>query len=286
MDHNPNSVADDDEIDLWELWQTVWDGRWVIVALSALFTLAGVSYALLAEEKFKAEITVMPADSRSAGGGLSGAMGNLGGLAALAGVSIGGGGTQEPLAVLKSRELSRRFVEENKLVTMFFPKGKDASGKAPDWRDGVEFLEKNVRAVTEDKKSGLVTVSMTWRDPEIAARWANDLIRRLNEQMRARALEDSERNVAYLNKEIASTSVVSLQQAMGRLLETEMQKLMLARGNEQFAFRVIDEATPPKRRDSPRRTLIVLVSVMAGGFLGILVVFLRKAIALRPRSAT
>lgn len=283
MDNQPAYASADDEIDLWELWETIWNGKALIAAIAGLFTAGGITYSLLAPEKFKAQVTVMPADAKSAGGGLAGSLGNLGGLAALAGVSIGGGGTQEPLAVLKSREFARAFIEENKLLPMFFPKGSDSTGRPIDWRDGVEFFEKQVVMVAEDKKSGLITVGITWKDPVVAAGWANDLVRRLNEQMRARALVESERNVAYLNREIASTTVVSLQQAIGRVLETEMQKLMLARGNEQFAFKVIDEATPPKRRESPKRTLITLVALMAGGFLGILVVFLRKAIAGRPR---
>jgi uncharacterized protein involved in exopolysaccharide biosynthesis len=86
-----------------------------------------------------------------------------------------------------------------------------------------------------------------------------------------------------LQREIAATSVVSLQQSMGRVLEGEMQKLMLARGNEEFAFKVIDRATPPKQREAPNRRLIALVSMLAGGFLGVLVVFLRKVTMNRPR---
>lgn len=276
----------DDEIDLFELWETIWSGKWLIVGITALFGVGGVGYALLAPEKFKAQVSVMPADAKSVGGGLSGALGNLGGLAALAGVSIGGGGSQEPLAVLKSRDFTAKFIEDNALLPVFFPDGKGPSGRLVDVRDGIEFMEKKVRAVAEDKKTGLITVSVTWEDPEIAAKWANDILARLNEQMRARALEESERNVAFLQREISATNVVSLQQAMGRVLETEMQKLMLARGNEQFAFKVIDKATPPKYRDSPKRTLVVLVSILAGGFLGILVVFIRKAIRNRPQRAS
>jgi uncharacterized protein involved in exopolysaccharide biosynthesis len=69
---------------------------------------------------------------------------------------------------------------------------------------------------------------------------------------------------------------------MGRVLEGEMQKLMLARGNEQFAFKVIDRATPPKQRDAPKRALIAIVATLAGGFLGLLAVFLRQALRNRP----
>jgi uncharacterized protein involved in exopolysaccharide biosynthesis len=147
----------------------------------------------------------------------------------------------------------------------------------------VKAFNTNIRSVTEDKKTGLVTLSIRWKDPETAAKWANLLVERVNDRLRNQALAESERNVAYLQREIAASSVVSLQQSMGRVLEGEMQKLMLARGNEEFAFKVIDRAVPPKQRDAPKRTLIVLVSFLAGGFLGILAVFVRKAIANRPK---
>ncbi len=62
-----------------------------------------------------------------------------------------------------------------------------------------------------------------------------------------------------------------------------MQKLMLARGNEDFAFKVIDRPTPPpKQRDAPQRTLIALVSLLTGEILGMLSVFVRKAVENRP----
>jgi len=69
-----------------------------------------------------------------------------------------------------------------------------------------------------------------------------------------------------------------MQQTIGRLLETEMQKLMLARGNEQFAFRIIDSAEVPKRRVRPQRTLIVLVGGILGAMLSLIVVFVRRLV--------
>ena len=143
-----------------------------------------------------------------------------------------------------------------------------------------------VRSVSDDKKTGLVTLGVRWKDPETAASWANLLVKRLNERQRAQALAESQRNVDFLQKEMASTSVVSLQQSMGRVLEGEMQKLMLARGNEEFAFKVIDPATSPKQRDAPKRALVAIVATLAGGFLGLLAVFLRKAIRERRRPAS
>ena len=282
MNDAPNSLpqAYDDEIDLWELWDTVWSGRWLIIAITALFAVGGVTYALLAQEWWRAEVVLAPADKKA----IPGALSQLGGLASLAGVNIGAGGDQEPLAVLRSKGFSREFITEQNLMPVLLKDVKSSDGKPLDIRDALRQFEK-VRTVSDDKKTGLVTLGIRWKDPETAANWANLMVQRLNSRLRAQALAESQRNVDFLQKEMAATSVVSLQQSMGRVLEGEMQKLMLARGNEQFAFKVIDPATPPKQRDAPKRALIAIVATLAGGFLGLLAVFLRKAIRERRRPA-
>jgi len=275
---NPAPPAYDDEIDLWELWETIWSGRWLIVAITGVFTLGGVTYALLAQEWYKADVVLASADKKGGGGALA----QFGGLASLAGISLPGAGEGEPVAVLKSKDFARSFITDLNVMPLLLEEA-GFGGKKPDIRDALKVFDTKIRTVTEDKKSGLVTLSVRWKDPDTAAEWANVLVKRLNDRLRTQAQEESERNVAYLQREIAATSVVSLQQSMGRVLEGEMQKLMLARGNEEFAFKVIDRATPPKQREAPKRTLIALVSMLAGGFLGILSIFLRKAIANRPK---
>jgi uncharacterized protein involved in exopolysaccharide biosynthesis len=53
---------------------------------------------------------------------------------------------------------------------------------------------------------------------------------------------------------------------------------MLARGNKEFAFRVIDHAQAPKARFKPNRVLIVLLATVLGGMLSMLFVLTRHAI--------
>ncbi|MBM4232322.1 MAG: hypothetical protein FJ184_16610 [Gammaproteobacteria bacterium] len=273
---NPAPPAYDDEIDLWELWETIWSGRWLVVVIAGLFTLSGTTYALLSPEVYRAEVVLAPAENRKGG-----AVAQFGGLAGLAGISLPGAGESEPIAVLKSKDFARAFITDLNLIPELSGDG-DLVGDKTDIRDAVAAFD-GVRSVTEDKKTGLVIVSIRWKDPDTAAEWANALVKHLNDRLRSQAQAESERNVAFLQREIAATSVVSLQQSMGRVLEGEMQKLMLARGNDEFAFKVIDRAVPPKQREAPKRTMIALVSMLAGGFLGIFAVFLRKAIANRPK---
>ena len=151
--------------------------------------------------------------------------------------------------------------------------------------DAVKFFDEDVRRVQEDKKNGVVRLAIEWTDPVLAARWANLLVERVNDRMRQRALHDAEANLAYLQRELATAQMVALQESIGRLIEGELQSLMLAKGNEEFAFRVIDPAVAPKWRSAPRRLQIVVLSIIAGGLLGCMIVFARHA-STKRRSAT
>lgn len=275
-------VHDDDRISLREVGAVVWRGKGVVLAVTAVFALASVAYALLATEIYRAEVLLAPAEEQSA----PAIGGQLGGLAALAGINVGERDNVEALAVLRSRDFAREFVMENNLLPTFFPDVWDAAGErwvvddpadAPDVRDGVRYFRERVLDVSEDTRSGLVTVAIEWTDPETAAAWAGELVQRLNARLRQRALEDAQTNVAFLQAEMANADLLTLQQSIGQLLQSEMQKLMLARGSEEFAFRVVDPAVPPKYRARPKRTVIAVVGTLLGGMLGLFVVLVAHA---------
>jgi uncharacterized protein involved in exopolysaccharide biosynthesis len=280
-----------DEFDLFDLLATLWQGRWLIVAVTVLFTAAGVAYALLAVQWFRAEVVMLPAEQQGLGGNLA----QLGGLASLAGISIGspGGDAQTPIAILKSKGFAREFIEQRDLTTVLLQDKWDSTAgrwkesdprRQPDIRDAVEYFEKKVRQIDEDKKSGLITLGIQWRDPVVAAEWANDLTDRANAKLRARALAEAERNVKFLQEEIKATGVASLQQSMGKVLESEMQKMMLARGSEEYAFKVVDRAVEPRKRALPQRPVVIAASVLLGLLLSAAVQILRSGIRSRNHS--
>jgi uncharacterized protein involved in exopolysaccharide biosynthesis len=268
-------------MDVADLVRTLWAGRWIIIITVAVFTILSIIYSLSAKTQYRADVVLVPASDEP----MPSAMGALGGLASLAGINIGGGGSKavEALAMLKSKAFAREFIETQKLQQVLLAERGgsgmlgslfSSSGDA-DPRLALEMFDRGVRSVSEDRKTGLITLSIQWKDANVAANWANAVVRQLNERMRLRALSDSERNVQYLQKELASTNVVSLQQAIGRLLESEMQKIMMARGNEEFAFKVIDAATPPRRQVWPRPVLLAALAMLVGGIFSGVFVLLR-----------
>jgi uncharacterized protein involved in exopolysaccharide biosynthesis len=273
-----------DDLSLREVWNVIWRGRWLVVATTVVLASVSVAYALLATEWYRSEVLLAPANAQST----PAIAGELGGLAALAGVSMGNNDSSEAIATLTSREFARDFIRRHDLVKVFFADDWDTNASRwlqddpeswPDVRDAVKYFHEKVLKVSSDTRTGLVTVRVDWTDPAVATEWVDELVKRLNAKMRERALREAEVNVAYLRSELDKTSLVTLQQSIGRLLETELQKLMMARGNEEFAFRIIDSSGPLKDRVWPKRALVVTLGSMLGAMLGVLAVFFRRAIS-------
>ena len=273
-DSKSTQVAGNDEITLLDLWRVIWNGRYVVIAITGVFTLAAVAYALLATEWYRADTLLVPADNQS----MTDIGGQFGGLASLVGIGLGGAGSgaTEALAVLKSRKFAQEFISENGLLELFL-EGEGKQDEPLDIREAVEFFHQNVLRVAEDRETGHVTLGVEWTDADTAAYWANILVGRINSEMRERAATEAQTNIEFLRKEIASNNVVALEQSISRIMEAEMQQLMLARGNDEYAFRIIDRAEPPRKRSRPKRTFLVVSVFVVSGILSLLIVFIRSA---------
>lgn len=263
--------------------------RWTIAITACVFGVLGATFAFVVKPQYRAQVTLMPVENKGIGG-LASQLGALGGLAGLAGVNLGDSNKVEPLAVLSSREFVRSFIEDEKLTTVLLAdkwnakagKWKDEGPDQPDIRDAVEFFTKSVRKVGEDRKAGLVILTIEWTNATEAARWANLMANRVNVQTRDRAVDKASRSIEYLRGEFEVTNQVALQQTISRLIETQMQDMMVARGNPEYAFRVIDPARVPKKRFFPKRTLIILGATLIGALLACAWVSLARA----PRAAS
>jgi uncharacterized protein involved in exopolysaccharide biosynthesis len=273
MNTQAGVVDDDDGLDLVGLWRLVWAYRWLIIGCGTVCGLIGVALAFTAKPIFRGEVVVAEVhdDRISAGAGLAS---QFGGLASLAGVNLFGGMTDDrnAAATLKSRYLAQEFIERYKLLPVL----NRGSNKPTNLWLTVEDFRGGVLQVREDKRTGLMTVTIEWTDPALAARWANDYVALANELIRARVISESTRNVEYLNAQIEKTKVVELQRVMYNLIETETKTLMLANARTEYALRVVDPAVEPRRRVKPKRTVMVLTAGVLGGTLGFLLIFLHQ----------
>lgn len=249
--------------------------RWIVLIILGACVAAAVAYLQLATPIYAAQVSVVPVESQRSSGVLS----QVVGLGNLVGLNLGGGNsTTEALAVLRSRDLLRQYIEQHDLIPILFAKKWDGAAKRwkdsdadriPDARDAVSRFANDIRSVDEDKKSGLVILSIRWHEPHRAAEWASGLIELANDRLQKRALDQSERNIETLRSALKATEIPAVQQAIGRVLESELQKDLVARGQSEFAFRIVDDAEVPKRPVSPRPVLVALIALFAAAIISL-----------------
>lgn len=285
-----SDATEQEELSLLDLLRLIARRKLVIGCFVFLGVLGGAAYAFLATPMFRADVVFAPA--QDSGGGLGQLAGDLGGLAALAGINLGGGGSQsdEALETLRSRSFTAAFIQRHDLLPKLYPQKWDAVRKAwtdpdpanqPTLSEAVEKFSSDIRSIGEDRRTGIVTVSIVWRDRNEAASWANALVAEADVALRERSLAELARSIDYLKGEAANTTVVEVRQTIYRVMESQLKNSMLARTRDSYAFRVIDPAVAPDPKDrvSPKRALALAVGLALGLVAGIIV-----AIAMQLRS--
>ena len=293
----------DDEIDLRELFSVVWAGKILIVAITAVFALVSVGYALSLANQYKASAVVSPAQS---GGSSLGAMaGQLGGLASLAGINIGSGEsneTQEAMEIMQSWGFMEAFIQTHDLQVPIYAaigwdKGSNSlklnsdlydatserwliednesgENRAPSsWELYEEFRERV--AVSQDKTSGLINISVEYYSPQIAKQWVDLFIITINDYMRARKLEQVNRNIEYLTAQIDKTAIADMREVFYQLVEEQTKSKMLAEASPEYAFVTVSRAMVPEEESQPKRALVCILGTLLGGMLSVLGVLFR-----------
>ncbi|NNN90649.1 LPS O-antigen length regulator, partial [Vibrio sp. 2-2(9)] len=271
-----------------------------------MFAIVAVTYAILLPNIYKSEAILAPAEL-SGNSSLSKVAGQFGGLAALAGVSLGGSQSNKAdlaVEVMKSRQFVEGFIKKHDLlVPIMASKGWKPSsdelvyddeiyntannewirepsglrGVVPTSQEAYDVFSKEIFSVTQDKESGLYNVSVLFYSPHIAKEWVDWLVSDINSVMRVRAIDEARKNLQYLENQLVKTSFSEMQNTFYKLIEEQTKTLMLAEVQEEFAFKVIDPAVVPEVKSKPGRAMISIFGLVLGGILGVAIVLVRFA---------
>ena len=235
---------------------------------------------------YLAELTVMISRDVSADS-LSSVAGQLGGVAALLGGSVGSSrDVNEALATLRSKLLTEDFLQRDgrldELLRVLSGPNLKSENQADQLQTAVDLFQSRILAVGYDVRSNLVTVSITWIDRQLASQWANAYVALANEVMRLREIKDARNRLEFLKREADKAQTLDLRQAIYRLMETQVRSEMLATTKPEFAFRVVDPATPPLVKDyvRPKSWLISLTGALFGGLFTSAVMLWRRPVQL------
>lgn len=306
--NTPQRQVADDEIDLRELFSILWKGKWIIIAITLVFAVGSVLYALSLPNIYAAEAKLAPTEEAQGRSSMGDIGGQLGGLASLAGLSIGKDQiTPAILAkeILQSRKFLSEFIERHDIAPQLLAvKEWDShSGelvfddeiyisttnkwvreveppKQPEptaW-ELVQVFRDNHLVLEEGVGSPLTTLKIEHLSPIVAKQWVDWLIEDINNEMRERDIAEARRSIEYIEQEMERARLRSTQQIFSGLMEQQTQIIMLANVRPEYVYRVIDPAVVPEQRAKPSRALIAIAGIFLGGFLSLFIVLLRNLI--------
>lgn len=281
MDQKNPFVPPPDAVNFRSLLSDAWRARIAVGCTILVCTIAGTLGGVIPDRQYEASIVLSPVtDTANSGrlGGLASLAGQFGGgLASLAGMSMPGQAKkEEALAVLQSELLTETYIHDNNLLLVLYSKLWDPVAKVwtttdpkktPTLWKANRYFKKRIRDVKEDRKTGLVIMTIKWKDPHVAAKWANDLVKMTNEYLRAKAIRESQRHIDYLNDQLTHISITDAQKAVYALLQEEINTQMVAKGRDEYALKVIDPAVPPEISSSLGPKMLTAIGFVCGIFL-------------------
>ncbi|MEZ9235321.1 MULTISPECIES: Wzz/FepE/Etk N-terminal domain-containing protein [unclassified Shewanella] len=294
----------DDEIDLRELFSVIWQGKWLIIAVTTVFAIGSVVFALSQPNTYKSEALLSPADTEQ-GGGLSALAGQFGGLASMAGINLGGGGgvdkTQMAIEVAKSRKFTSEFIQKHNILpelmavdswnmvdnsitydvelfdsiaNKWVREVKAPFKPEPSMQEAYKEFSQ-LLTINTDKETGMVKVSVEHLSPTIAQQWVKWLVEDINLEMKQRDVAEAQRSTAFLENQISQTNVADIRTILYQLIEEQTKTIMFAEVREEYVFKTIDPALVPEEKTGPKRVLICVLGTMLGAMLAIMIVLIR-----------
>jgi len=303
----------DGEIDLYDLFLVIMNGKWLIITVTFVLSLLSVVYAIYQPNIYRSEALLAPAEQQQSNG-LSALAGQFGGLASLAGVNLGDSGsnnTDLALAILKSRKFISEFIEKHSIMpdlmaieswnsidnTVIYDKNiyDEVDQK---WVRKVEFPFKpkpsaqeaykefiKIVSATKDPDSGMIIIAVEHFSPFIAQQWVNWLIEDINLTMKKRDVIEATKSTEFLMAQIEKTNVADIRVVLYKLVEEQAKTIMFANVRDEYVFKTIDPALVPEEKLKPKRALIVIVSTFFAGVIGVFIVLIRFYISNNRRKS-
>lgn len=276
------------------LWRYKWAGLlWLVLVVGAT-----VAYVLTLPNLYKSQAILIPTEATGKLGGLSGSLGSVG---ALAGINIGGGGEKKSvvaLELMKSRAFFAAFMQKYQLkVQLMAAKGWDPATKQllldPEIYDaskqlwlrpaiGLRAAEPSdqecyeafmrIFASSQDKLTGVITISLEFVAPDLAQRWLQLYLDELNLQMKQRDISEADESIQFIQDRIAKTDLNEIRNVLFAMLEEHQKTLVVANVKPDYVFKLIDPPSLPDIKSGPVRSIMVLAAMVGAFFIYIVVV--------------
>jgi uncharacterized protein involved in exopolysaccharide biosynthesis len=298
-------IEDTDVISFSSLFKLFWRWKWLLVSITAIGGILSILYAKNQVDVYRASIITVTPSEKSAGG-MSALSGQLGGIAGLAGISLGG--SDKSLKQIKDLVMSRSFLQEfierhqlmpNLIAVVDWDKTNNQLVYDPEiynintkswvrspppgksviptsWETYPILLTKiNLQ---EQVKKDMFQLSVDHYSPHLAKKWVELLLSDINSFYRQRSQRETQQSIAYLQMALEKTEFANVKSTIYELLEEQIKSDMLSEVRQEFALETLSGAVLPEDKNHPKRSLIVISGSVIAGLISLLMALIANAV--------
>ena len=295
-----------DEIDLRDLFFTLWDSKIFIILISIISVFLASFHLQSAERKYSVEYNLKPVGEKNNNPSLS----SLGGFASLAGIQLPTSSSNDFnifKELITSSEVAEIIFENEKIIRDIFrsewdetlnnysrpSKSKfqifisdvkklltgntDANYMPPNPRRLAIFINKNIQ-IGEDKDTGFLKFISETSKPELMLSLMIEATKASDKIMRQRYVDFSTEPLAFYKNKLRTARSREHREALAELISKEEQKLMFASRGKHFIAEPYINPTISLYPTTPKPKLILALSLVLGLFLGAAFVLVRHTI--------
>jgi len=309
----PQMEQPEDEIDLLELWNVIWKGKWFVMGFTLACTLVAVYITLyVLPVTYKSDMVIQPTEVSS--------QSVLSALAVSLPISIPMGNSGDKniklFTFLNSRTIKQRLIEKYDLLPKLYSKiwdkenGRWLIDDPNDMPTVIKLIQEgfaDIYNASEHKKTGLITISWTDQDPEFTKIMLNRTEKELRYFLENEYESDAKREREFVESQLAKAeselefwekqvpsdrltlSKIQRERLASQTVYTELRKQLeiskISEVKEIIRFKILDHPFVPETRFKPKRTQICALTIVTSGFLSIFMLFFQQFVMnLRTRS--
>ena len=275
----------------------VWQRKWIVAACVAMAFFAGIFYLRNSTPIYTIELRVTAASSSS--NSIGSRLGNLGGLAAAAGLGIGTSSNAEPfdlyLEALTSRGVADKLAADRRVMTKIFSREWDDRRQtwvAPPltmaqtvksvlgigekaWRppDGArlrDYLQREL-VIIKSAKSPVTAIGYDARDPDFGIYLLTRIDEYADLQVRTRALQQARDYQAYLASVLPGVLIADARRSLANSLVQQYEAIMMAQSSLSYAAVALSAPQASVGPTKPKTIIVIALSLLLGLVAGLVI---------------
>ena len=283
----PNNQSTQSEIDYLEIINILQSEKMSIIKAFLVSGVSSILIALSLSNYYISSAILEVAESSSSMSGL----GQYSGLASMVGINLPSSNSQNKatrvIEIIKSRDFIDHLLQtENIAPALLAADGVDPeSGKIifdsskydeqdDKWRrnffmslfisgpanpTNLDVHEKyidDIISIVQDKRTGLITISVEHVSPVFAKEFLDLIINEANSLTREKDLNDSSEALAYLESQLSKTALIEMKDSLNKLIQAQLETQMLANVRNDYALKAIEPPFIPEKKSRPSRSYL------------------------------